>query len=157
MAKREKVIVFIMVLAILYGVYTFFIASSPKRSKPVSVSTGVEKGNVNKLVENVSKVLKDDGSAVVDAYIVARAEEEWGTDPFYMENIPSGYTGEVKLVYTGYMKIGNREIAIINGVDYQVGDELEMAGYRVKSISPSMVIVVNKEGEEKITVPLSEE
>jgi hypothetical protein len=157
MAKREKIIVFIMILTILYGVYEFFIAPSFKRPKSISVSTNVNRVDANKLMEGVAKVLKDGDSAIVDAYIVARAEEEWVNDPFYTKNVSSGHTGEVKLVYIGYLEIGKRKIAIINGVDYQIGDELEMAGYRVKSISPSMVIVVNKEGEEKITIPLSEE
>lgn len=158
MAKREKIIVFIMILTILYGVYEFFIASSSKMSKSISVSTNVNRVDLNKLMVGVSKVLKDDDSAIVDAYIVSRAEEEWTKDPFYTKNVSlERYTGEVKLVYTGYLEIGKRKIAIINGVDYQIGDELEMSEYRVKSIDPSMVIVVNKEGEEKITIPLSEE
>lgn len=158
MAKREKIIVFVMILAILYGVYAFFIAPSSKRPKSISVSTDVKRVDTNKLMVDVSKVLKDDDSAIVDTYIVARAEEEWTNDPFYTENVSSGqHTGEVKLVYIGYLEIGKRKIAIINGVDYQIGDELEMAGYRVKSISPSIVIVVNKEGQGKITIPLSEE
>lgn len=157
MAKREKIIVFIMILTILYGVYEFFIAPSSKRPKSISVSTNVKRVDANKLMVDISKVLKDDDSAIVDNYIVARAEEEWTNDPFYTKNVSSRHAGEVKLVYIGYLEIGKRKIAIINGVDYQVGDELEMAEYKVKSISPSMVILVNKEGKEKITIPLSEE
>lgn len=157
MAKREKIIVVIMILTILYGVYEFFIAPSSKEPKPVSVSTEVKRGDVNKLMGDVSKVLKDDDSAIVDTYIVARAEEEWTADPFYTENISSGHTGEVKLVYTGYLEIGKKKIAIINGVDYQIGDELEMTGYTIRSINPSRVVVVDKRGRGEITVPLLEE
>lgn len=157
MAKREKIIVFIMILTIFYGVYEFFIAPSTKRPKSISVSTDVKRVDANKLIGNVSKVLKDDDSAIVDAYIVARAEEEWAADPFYTENVSSGHTGEVKLIYTGYLEIGKRKIAIINGVDYQIGDELEMTGYTIKNINPSRVIAVDKRGRGKITVPLLEE
>ena len=157
MAKREKIIIFIMILTILYGVYAFFIAPSSKKPKPVSVSTEVMKVDVNKLMGDVSKVLKDGDSAIVDAYIVARAEEEWAADPFYTENVSSGHTGEVKLVYTGYLEIGKRKIAIINGVDYQIGDELEMTGYTIRNINPSRVVVVDKRGRGEITVPLLEE
>ncbi|MEA1935971.1 MAG: hypothetical protein U9M96_04005 [Thermodesulfobacteriota bacterium] len=157
MAKREKIIVVIMILTILYGVYAFFIAPSSKRPKSASISTKVKRVDANKLVGDVSKVLKDDDSAIVDTYIIARAEEEWAADPFYTEKGSSGHTGEVKLVYTGYLEIGKKKIAIINGVDYQIGDELEMTGYKIISINPSRVVVVDKRGRGKITVPLLEE
>lgn len=157
MAKREKIIVFIMILTILYGVYEFFVAPLSEGPSSISVTKGTKTADVNKLIRGVSKVLKDDDSAAVDAYIADCADREWTNDPFYVENVYSDHSGEIKLTYTGYLEIGKRKIAIINGVDYQIGDELEAAGYRVKNISPSMVIVVNKEGEDKITIPLSEE
>ncbi|MBN2568962.1 MAG: hypothetical protein JXB42_05985 [Deltaproteobacteria bacterium] len=166
MAKREKIIVSLMILALLYGAYTFFIAPSSKNPKSISAGKAAEKVGADKMMVNLASVLKDDESASVDAYILARAEEEWTKDPFYIEKeitpskdseIPAEIIRKIELVYTGYLEVGGNKIAIINGADYQIGDKLEMSEYRVESISPSMVIVAYEEGEEKLTVPLSEE
>lgn len=166
MSRREKIFVFMAVLAVLYGAYSFFIASPAGKSKPATVSRGVSKEikavNKNRLVKEISDVLKERESARAEAYIALRAEEEWTDDPFSASNISaSKRTGrsmrEGNFVYSGYLEIGKKKVAIINGMDYQVGDELEMSGYKVKRISSSSVIIVDKRGGGKITVPFLKE
>ena len=168
MSRREKIFVFMAVLAILYGAYSFFIASPARKSKPATVNYGVSKEikavNKNRLVKEISDVLKQSEPEKAEAYIALRAEEKWTDDPFSASNMfASKRTGKVvrsmregNLVYSGYLEVGRRKVAIINGMDYQVGDELEMSGYKVKRISPSSV-VVDKKGRGKITVPFSKE
>ncbi len=164
MTKREKAIVFVMALAIIYGVYEFFIAPSFKKPQTTGVNKEVVTDGTNKLAEDIARVLKKDDSARVDAYIAARAEEEWTTDPFRTGDCSLGgkkasfeSRGKNGLVYSGYLDIGKRRIGIINGTDYQIGDELEMGGYMVKSITPSKVIIVDRKGSTEIVVPFLEE
>jgi hypothetical protein len=168
MTRREKIIVFIMILVIIYGAYNLLLSSHPKKSAQVTVSASVKKSvNVskkNKLLKDISDVLKEDKITGAQAYIAARAEREWMYDPFSISRLSSegsrialGNTKEdVKFIYNGYLEIGNKKIAIINGVDYQTGDNLELCGYKVKSISPSRVIIVNTRKTGKITVPFLE-
>lgn len=170
MSKREKIIILTAVLAVLYGAYILLLPSPSKKSKTGtvthSVSQGIKTVSKNRLVREISDVLRDDESARTESYIADRAGEEWTNDPFSASNIfnsertegTAENTGKDHLVYSGYLEVGGRKTAIINGMDYQVGDELETSGYKVKRINPSSVIIINKTSGEKITIPfLSEE
>jgi len=165
MTKREKAVVFVMALAIIYGVYEFFIAPSFRKPQTTGVNKEAATDGTNKLTEDIARALKEDGSAGLDAYIAARAEEEWTADPFRTGNysLEEGTKasfesrGKNGFVYSGYLDIGKRRVAIINGTDYRIGDELEMRGYRIKSITPSRVIIVDQKGSRGIAVPFLEE
>jgi len=169
MTRREKIIVFSMILVVIYGAYDLLRAAHSKKSAPVTASTGVKKfvdvSERNKLLKDISNVLKEDKITGARIYIAARAEREWTSDPFSISRLSSegnkialeNTMGDGKFVYNGYLEIGNKKIAIINGVDYQTGDNLELCGYKVKSISPSRVIIVNTKKTGKITVPFLEE
>ncbi len=58
--------------------------------------------------------------------------------------------------YTGYLEIGTRRIAVINGESYEAGEELEAGGYLVKRIRSSAVVIEEKGTGKDITVPLEE-
>jgi len=170
MSKREKIIVLTAILAILYGAYILLLPSPSKKSETGTVSHSVSQGiktiSKSKLVTEISDVLRDDESARTEAYIADRAEEEWTNDPFSASNRfnsekteeSAGNIEKDNLIYSGYLEVGGRKIAIINGMDYQAGDELETSGYKVKRINPSSVIIMDKTSGVKITIPfLSEE
>ena len=170
MSKREKIIVLTAVLAALYGAYILLLPSPSKKSETVavdrSVSQGISTASESKLVREISDVLKDDESTRTEAYIADRAEEEWTNDPFSTSDIfnsekTEGYTENIEkdnLIYSGYLEVGGRKTAIINGMDYQTGDELENSGYKVGRINSSSVIIIDKTSGEKTKIPfLSEE
>lgn len=153
-STREIVIVIIMLAAVLYGVYNLFIDSS---SKPTNGMTLEDVVGIDNLIGDASEVLKDSGSYPLYACIVASAESDWERDPFYKESTPSVNVMGLGLEYTGYLEIGNRKIAVINSVSYEVGDELEFGGYIVKRIRPSAVVIERKLSRINITVPFLEE
>ena len=152
-SAREIVIVVIMLAAVLYGVYDIFIASS---SKPTDNVAREEVVGMDNLIADASEVLKGSGSYPVYAYIVSRAEANWKEDPFYGVNMLSMGTSGLGLVYTGYLEIGKRKIAVINSESYEIGDELELGGYVVKRIKPSAVVIEEKINKTDITVPFLE-
>jgi hypothetical protein len=47
-------------------------------------------------------------------------------------------------------------MAIINGMEYREGDELEIKGYVLTSVSPTRVVIVNRESRAEQTVSLQE-
>jgi hypothetical protein len=165
MSRREKIIVSIAFLTVLYGAYDFFIASPAKKSRRITVvqsSTPATKTvDTSKLVKEITDVLQENDTMKAEAYAAVSAEKEWKNDPFYpsktfhSENtkVSVGNMKEIRLVYSGYLEVGTKKIAVINGMDYQVGDELEMNGYKVKHITPSSVTVVNTKRGGEITVP----
>ena len=59
--------------------------------------------------------------------------------------------------YTGFMQMGDKRFAIINGFEYAPGDQLQEGGYKVSSVTPSKVVIVSTDGSNrKFTFPLEE-
>ena len=121
-STREIVIVVIMLAAVLYGVYDIFIASSSKPTDDVAREDVVGMDN---LIADASEAIKGSGSYPVYAHLVSTAEANWKSDPFYEVRTLVIKASDLSLVYTGYLEIGKRKIAVINSESYEIGDELE--------------------------------
>ena len=103
-------------------------------------------------------------------YIIARAQTEWSKDPFLPSEAALRSTSEsegyndkggtsargLSFIYSGYINISNQKLAIINDMEYEVGENLEQDGYFVKSISPNQVVIGVKKGNNTIVLPLQE-
>ncbi len=154
-STREILLVAFMMIAVLYGAYQLFIASA---SKPVDKGNGAV-ASVEDLTTKVSSVLGEAGTYTTYAAIIAAAEGQWAKDPFYRSAAPAkrGAPKMGPVVYTGYLEIGNKRIAVIDSESYETGDELELGGYIVKDIKTSAVVLQGKGTTDFITVPLLEE
>ena len=164
MAKRRKIILMTVMLAIVYGAYSFFLESPLKRS---TVDTGINKGELNKMIADVAENLSKEGLDKADAYIIARAEAEWKSDPFYKTVVRERRTArerkavpvklkKVPLTYSGYVEMGDKRVAVINGIEYETGEELEVAGYIIERIEPLEVVIGHKKNPGTFTVPVVE-
>ena len=155
-----------MFLAVAYGVYAVFF-SSP--SKTTLVDKSINLNELNKLVTTVSQTLTQESLSEADIYIIKRAEAPW-RDDLFSERYEKKPTEEDKkkgvadstpqkstFTYSGFMEIGRERIAIINGMQYQTGDEVKPDGYIVRAIHPKKVILEIKGEKEKIILPISEE
>jgi hypothetical protein len=162
MTNREKIIVGLMVLAVVYGVYTVFF-SAPRK---VSISSGhKELETLNSFVTKVAEQTKT-GLSKEQTYILQKARTEWKQDPFIQirpkltreeeaQRQPLVLNG--KILYTGFLEMGNKRLAIINGMEYEVGDVLEKTGLVVRNISPSHVVVAAPDNKNKtLILPMEE-
>ena len=173
MKKREKIIVSFTVIAVLYGVYTYLWVQPDKVTKPKAVTSGDTVEKLNGLVKNATSVLKDSAEgSIANAYIIAMAENEWLSDPFYKKkkavgpgksDVKGDKNGvvkdalpEVDFRYTGYLEVGTKRMAIINGVDYETGGRLVPGGFVVREIYPAKVVIAERGGR-SITIPFTEE
>lgn len=169
MTKREKIIVGIMCLSVLYGAYDLFVYRKTPRPtaaqhtvNPIAESKSFAAEVTNKLVnEKVSAEYK---------YLIAQAGTNWTKDPFIAsveplkkrqtidkapqeEIVPSTSSG---FIYSGYLKLGQTKLAVINGLEYCVGESLDATGLYVKSISTHHVVIGKVNGPETIQLPLRE-
>jgi len=156
--KREKIILAVMGIVILYGAYSFFFDSSSGSSKQKpNVSKKEELARIDALVTTASVTLKESKISPVDSYILEYAQKEWANDPFYTGDTSEKEKkneAEVKnFFYTGFVEHEGAKLAIINGVDYRIGDSLETPGFTLVSIDPFEVVIEDKEGQRKIVVP----
>lgn len=148
MSKREKIILAVMVLVVIYGVYSLFFASAKK------IAGGVPKKNpqeINQFVMGVAARLSDEASTK-QAHVLALAKSEWPRDPFLalkppeetrtvVETVAPEKLPEETFTYSGYLQMGDRTLAIINGIEYETGDRLEKDGSIVKKIGPERVVI----------------
>ena len=58
------------------------------------------------------------------------------------------------LAYSGFLEIGSKRLAIINGMEYEAGDRVNPGAFSVKTILPGKVIMTSSQGE--VVLPLQE-
>jgi len=164
MAKREKIILLIMSLVVMFGLYDFLFSSDVKKKPAVTVT---DVAATQKFIAEVAGSLKDDFTKT-NMYILSRAKDEWRRDPFWQKDRRPEAKAEAKeesvreikvqesRVYTGYLEMGEQKLAIINGAEYELGDELGRGGPVVKNIDPKQVILAVPGTADEIILPLKE-
>lgn len=156
--KRQIIILAIAALCALYAAYEFFIAR-PATQKAKIEATPVQ---LEFFVNNLNNDLGKYRVAGSDAYIARRAETDWGKSPFwdrdsYREFVGNeAGSGAAKIIYSGYVDTGRKKMAIINGWEYEAGESLETEGYVLKSVTPSRVLIVNRNTGGELSIPLQE-
>lgn len=160
--KREIIILAIAGLAVLYAGYVYLVEPAMNKTK----TAGKNQETSTPLPGVKSEVIKD-VDAGAQEYIIARAEANWKKNPFVDRNSSSykewvsmqraaASGGAAKIVYSGYVDAGLKKIAIIDGLEYQAGDQLEMEGYVLKQVTPFQVLILNKNTGIETDIPISE-
>ena len=155
-----------MVLTLAWGAYSLFFSSQPQSAQFSSNSKGLEQ--LNTFITKVATTTKA-GLSETEAYIIQQAESEWEQDPFVsvettrepqffekkaaVEPIKPDY----QISYTGYMKMGDSRLAIINGMEYEVGEKIEPGGYLIRTITPKQIVLDSTKGKRKrFVLPLED-
>ena len=171
MTNREKIIVGLMLLTVVYGVYTVFFEGKGSVEPIAAIGSAKELENLNSFITKIAEASKA-GISEEDKYIIERAETEWKQDPLISVNLTNKPESEIqkskeviqvsipdlKVSYTGFMKMGDKTFAIINGLEYTAGDPLEQGDYMVRSITPSQVVIVStRDSKQRFVFPLEEQ
>ena len=158
MSKREKIIVGVMVFSILFAlVYFLSPAITGQGAKPAEQYTGSEK-----IIQEIAAELKKVASSPSENYVIARAEAAWAKDPFYKKVQPvaakAGPGGAQDIVYSGFVDMGEKKLAVINGSTYRVGDKLDFGGaFYLTSVEPSRVVIADRQNQRNIVIKLKDE
>ncbi|MEE9912495.1 MAG: hypothetical protein K4571_12310 [Deltaproteobacteria bacterium] len=157
--KRQIIILAIAALCILYAAYELLIAGPAAKktkteSKPVASQS---------FVSALSTDLMKYTIAGADAFIKERAEMSWSKNPFWDRLAYREYVGKeagsgaaANIIYSGYVDAGPKKMAIINGWEYEAGEFLEIEGYTLKSVSPTRVLIINRNTGGEFYVPIQE-
>jgi hypothetical protein len=145
MQKREKQLLGLMAAALVVGAYMYF--SAPGKPEPGPAAKGASKV----VVDEVSKIMDQARLTPELMYRLGLLADNATGDPFYggrgtfSAEEGQGGDGE-QFVYSGYMKIGNKLFAVVNGIEYASGDELAESGYRMQSIDKNFVTLERTDG-----------
>lgn len=167
MTTREKIIVGLMCLAILYGGWE--LVGSRGTTKPTAPATDAVE-QVRTFVSDLTKKIVAEKVPAEYLYMTSQAGDQWAKDPFLLtqepltsekerelpKTEPEKLNARPNLEYTGYLQVGTSLLAIINGMEYAAGDALSLEGYYVKNISPRNVIIARINGTETMELPIQE-
>ena len=149
-----------MILVLVLGGFNFL------RKTPDLLLAGKEQhiNELNQFIVKAASQLNDKGGEVSD-YILKTAAIKLGKDPFLKLEVkkepvldqknPVAEKDENTLHYSGYLQMGHKNIAIINGYDYEIGDAVESHGYIVQQITHEKVTLESM-GKEKIILLIEE-
>jgi hypothetical protein len=170
---RQIVILGIMLLAILYGAYELLFTGrkGPAAPAPVTARSGAD---LTTFITDMSAVLGKDAPSQIDAQAIQRAEADWLRNPFSPPRsdphwatatggplaggaaVAAAGPAKASFNYTGYVDMGHKKIAIVNGNAYAAGDALDVEGYVLKGVTPSRITLFNRESGRTLDVPLQE-
>jgi hypothetical protein len=161
MPRWLKGVLLVICIATLFSAgYGLFVFSQRKASKAVPAGIVTKKKNS---VAAIKRGLRRERLSEAEVYVIAKAAEEWPEDPFYKEERRSAEaedeekgSAEPVFRYSGYLEIGRKKLAVINGREYVLGQELEGGGYIVREIHQNKVVIEGKVAGESITVPYRE-
>lgn len=165
MGKRQMIILGVMAVVILYFAFDYL---APKKKIP-GVDMTQKTAELQTFVADLTTGLGKDSSKNLGTLIFSRAEREWTQDPFLDSRAYKSWTQakaadkepvvaapKIEFVYSGYLEVDRKRMAIINGMEYREGDGLDTKGYVLKSVSPSSVVIENREIGATVNVPLLE-
>lgn len=147
MEKREKVMLGLMAVTLVVAAVMYFPGGAPSLPGALMPS-GPAPDEVTRNVEQ-SKLTPE------QSYRLSRALDPGVPNVFYAEGalltqddagLPDGAGRAAEIVYSGYIKVGQKLYAVINGVEYTFGDELAEGGYVVKSIDKNNVLLERTDG-----------
>ena len=165
LTTRQIIILSVMVVAIVYAAYDFFIAPQAKRDM---IDVGEKSAKLDAFINEVTTYMPKGSRSAFEIYTVSRAEANWKHDPFYerksyrewMKVKEPAKTGggaqKISFNYSGYVNMKDKRMAIINGVEYESGDPLEMEGYVLRGIYQNKVVIENVKNKSKFEVLLQE-
>lgn len=149
MEKREKIIVIVSIIAAAYGALDFLVLSKSDDSN----STAVQESSSEIIIAAKTKL----SSQAVDGQVQSLIHEintTWPKDVFYQQHQDyvvqdKDLTAEKEAIqeqfdpglfqYSGFLKMGDEKFAIINGLDYKIGDNI--VGYTLSQIFPEKIQV----------------
>ena len=163
MTNREKIIVGLAALALGYGAIELLLP----RANVAPVTAAAEPGGVERLHHQGGRCdpgrhgrsrrhrHPESGSRLEAGPLPRDPESQGGRSD---SHAPHERTARLpNLVYNGFIELGSKRLAIINGQEYEAGDKLSPGGFTIKSILPTRVVIVSAQGEgAPIVLPLQE-
>lgn len=151
MQKREKIILILVFIAAVYGIIDFTMASQKK--KAASLLNKKDNQSVVDLTAQLSALTSADDKTY--DRLAAAMTEPWPEQLFVPGQTYFGAEKKVdekveaavgslrakaeQLVYSGFLAMGDERLAIIDGMDYRIGDVID--GFTITKISQNTVQV----------------
>jgi len=168
LTKRQAIVLGLTVVVILYGLADFFLFGSLQKKEGGSPGGSTQSEGIKALLAGVASSTSPYMPTGFDAYVIGRAESDWPRDPFMdgkvygkwfskeKETVAKVSAEKASFTYSGFLEVNHKRLAIINGMEYGIGDPLEVEGHIVREISPARVVVYRTSDKTTLEVPIQE-
>jgi hypothetical protein len=161
MTQREKIILGVTAAAIVAGALFLIVDWGPGTAPR---APRVDLKSLQEFASLTGEELKKADLTETQAYILERASAEWPSDPFLGRKLTAAKAESAKaaeipaaLAYTGFVIAGHARLAVINGMEYQVGEMVQGSELIVQAIDPQNVVVTQPGGRESFNIPFTGE
>jgi hypothetical protein len=165
MKKREKIILILTLIVVVYGALDFFILSKKGNLQGSEQLLELANKTTAEFATNsMARILKIDIQSKKNDLetVISKIESDWGHDPFVQPIKVDPFAPKPPppipvsgFAYSGYMKVEDSLFAVINGVEYKTGETIPVYDYTVIKITHQKVIL--QRGTEQVVIYLKEE
>jgi hypothetical protein len=159
--KREIIILVIAALfVLLFAGYKYLLPHLASEK----VKTSADSVKIETVTSELTRDLNINKLSDYDKYVVIRAGVDSGNNPFLKKDIYRAWLAKdgtansalAKIIYSGYVDSGKNKMAVIDGLEYRVGEQLAEEGYVLKKITPSKVLIFDKRTGSSLEIPIQE-
>ncbi|MCP4670927.1 MAG: hypothetical protein GY857_06445 [Desulfobacula sp.] len=155
MNKREKIILLLTIAAALYGILDYFVFSSEEKGPKTESEYKSDNNQILKQINsNLTSLLSTAANKKNADHFINMVESEWKKDPFTklkkplekMEDSDITIDNIPVLEYSGFIQINNKIFAVINEMEYTIGEHIKNTAYKIIGITPGEVVLnINKD------------
>lgn len=162
MTLREKVLVGLMIAAVVLGAVSLM-SGGPEG--PASGGDGTPSRPLTQMLTKLTAQFDKGTGLESGRYALDLAQSPWEEALFLdvgslpsdgrAPDAPDALPANLSLVYSGYIETSLRRVAIINGIEYMIGDQLDQSSYRLYDITPQQVVIATPQ-QRTVAIPLAE-
>lgn len=159
--KREIIILIIAGLFVLYAVYEYLIAGYLPAKKPLQPDSETVK--IESLIAGLTGDLAKNKLSEYEHSVIKKTGEDWRKSPFLSRELYRAWLAKdgkavasFKIIYSGYVDTGRKKMAVLNDVEYRIGEELREEGLVLKNITPNKVFIFDKRAGSSFEIPIQE-
>ncbi|WP_029459445.1 hypothetical protein [Solidesulfovibrio alcoholivorans] len=149
MTRREKIILALTGVVAVAGLWMGLGGDAPP--PPAVPAARQETAQAGSMLA----AIKDAALTPAEEAMVAAIGASWPQRAFYDKPF-AGQTAAKPVSrprFTGYVELGSGRLAVVDGMEYQVGDTLESGGYKVVAIAPEQVALESLANGQRIEIP----
>ena len=150
MTRREKISLAVTGVVAVAGLWIGLGGNepAPPPARPAASQEAAKAGSM-------LAAIKDAALTPAEQAMIAAIEAPWPQKAFYDKPF-AGQTAAKPVSrphFTGYVELGSGRLAVVDGMEYQVGDTLESGGYKVVAIAPDQVALESLANGQRIEIP----
>jgi hypothetical protein len=158
MSSREKIIVVVVALCAAYGLFDFL--RRQFRGTDPSVAIQEQAAKLSAFIDETRAGLQAAKLTPVENRVIERANRNWASNPFFQRQeevataaVPGTAEPQARpFRYTAFLSVGDKRMAIVDGMEYGAGDTVAGSRCVVQSIEPDKLVLLRTNDQARVEI-----